>query len=90
MYHTLCINICHYVNFEKIFEKDAIIIDGLVGFFLNCKDIYIWNKLEELIKPLWKKRVNILNLGFLDGEWFEPIRVNFKLSLYYNIGWLHN
>ncbi len=37
-----------------------------------------------------KKRVKILNLGFLDGERYKPIRVNFELSSYYNIGWLHN
>jgi hypothetical protein len=32
MYHTMCINICHYVNFERIYILNAIIIDGLVGF----------------------------------------------------------
>jgi hypothetical protein len=36
--------------------------------------------------PLEKKRVKFLNLGFLDGERFESIRVNFELSPYYDIG----
>ncbi len=55
--YTLCINICHYVKFERIFFKNAIIIDGLVGFiFLNCKDNFIGNELKVLLKPPLKKK----------------------------------
>jgi hypothetical protein len=57
MYHTMCINICHYVNFERIYILNAIIIDGLVGFiFSNCKDNCFCHELEGLIKPHLKRK----------------------------------
>jgi hypothetical protein len=88
----LCINICHYVNFERIYILNAIIIDGLIGLiFLNCKDNFFLPWIRRINKPPFeKKRVKILSLGFLDGERFESIKVNFELSPYYDIGWLQN